>query len=267
MRIKLLVSIALLLCIWTPEVFASDFETADSAYSHGRYQEAILLYEAGMEKEGLSAGTLYNLGNAYLQAGKEGEARLCYERAHRLEPGNQLIRQNLNYLTAKITEANRGNLNGKEANVEPDRETFLQTLYRIIAVDRQSNGWAAFAVMAFILFLGGVALYVFTPNVLARKTGFFSGLTFLGFTIIFIIFAFMGAHRYEKQDEVVLLQFNTELLKQPESKAAPASSPLYKGTKLKIVETKQGADGQEWLKVRLNSEFQGWIKSSDAEII
>ena len=141
------------------------------------------------------------------------------------------------------------------------------SLYRLIAYDTRSNNWAVFAVMAFILFLGGLALYIFTPNVLARKTGFFSGLTFLGFTIIFLIFAFIGAHAYNKQDKAVLMNFTTSLLESPESGAKDISTLLHKGTKVTVLETKKGTDGEEWYKVKLNGDNIGWVKKNDIEII
>lgn len=246
---------------------ALDLAAADSAYMHQNYQEAASLYEEALVQEGISPGLLYNLGNIYYKLGKEGEAMVCYERARKLEPRNSEINQNLAFLSSKVLEANKGSLKGREGNVEPDHETFIDGIYRLIAIDMKSNGWAVFAVMAFFLFLGAVAMYVFTPNVLARKTGFFSGITFLAFTVIFIIFAFLGAHHYNSEEEVVLMDFTTELLTQPQDEAPAATSPLHKGTKLKIIETKKGADGTEWIKVRLNSDNSGWLKKQQIEII
>lgn len=246
---------------------ASEIEAADSAYYKGNYDEAAALYSEVMEREGISAGLLYNLGNAYYKLGRTGEAMVCYERARKLEPGNKAINQNLNFLRQRVTDANKGALQGKQGNVEPDQDTFIEGLYRMIAWDTKSNNWAVFAVMAFIIFLGAMALYMFTPNVLARKTGFFSGLVFLGFTIIFIIFAYLGAANYDRQDQAVLMDFTTELLEQPDTKSTPASTPLHKGTKLKILESKTGDDGTEWLKVKLNSNNVGWVKKEGIEVI
>lgn len=244
-----------------------DLARADSAYMQNRFDDAAALYEQAMVKEGVSAGLLYNLGNTYYRLGKDGEAMVCYERARKLDPGNALINGNLQFLSSRVLEANKGSLMGKPGNVEPDHETFLDTLYRMIAVERSSNGWAVFAVMAFILFLGAMAMYVFTPNVLARKTGFFSSIAFLIFTVAFLIFGYLGAGQYTRDDEAILVEFTTQLLEQPVASAKPATTPLHKGTKLKILETKKGADGTEWLRVKLNAENAGWIKKQSIEII
>lgn len=246
---------------------ASDIALADSAYNKNNFEEAAMLYSKVIENEGLSAGILYNLGNAYYKLGKDGEAMVCYERAKKLDPSNPQINRNLDFLRSKVTDANKGSLQGKAGNVEPEQETFVAGIYRLIAVESKSNNWAVFAVMAFILFLGGMAMYVFTPNVLARKTGFFSGLVFLGFTIIFVIFAFLGASQFQRADQAVLVDFTTELLAEPNEKADHVTTPLHKGTKLRILETKSGSDGTEWIKVKLNSDNVGWVKKEGLEVI
>lgn len=246
---------------------AAEKTAAEEAYGRGDFEQAEKLYTETIEKEGVSAGILYNLGNTYYRLGKDGEAMLCYERAKRLSPGNEEINQNLNFLRNKVQDANKGELQGKGGNVEPDQESFIEGIYRMIAVDTQSDNWAVFAVMSFILLLGAVAMYIFTPNVLARKTGFFSGLVFAGFTAIFLIFAFMGAHQYERQDEMVLTDFTTELKQQPDEKSNSVSTPLHKGTKLRVLETVPGKDGSKWLKVKLNSDNVGWVKEEKGEIV
>lgn len=246
---------------------AFDYAKADSAYNRKNYEEAANLYAQAIEREGLSAGLLYNLGNAYYRLGKDGDAMLCYERARKLDPGNELINQNLNYLAMKVTDANKGELQGKKGNLEPEEESFIGGFYRLITEETKSNSWATFAVLAFLLFLGGLAMYMFTPNVLARKTGFFSALTFLGFTIIFLIFAYLGANEFNKQDQAILMNFTTELLEKPEESAKKSTTPLHKGTKLKILDTKKGADSTEWLKVKLNPDNIGWVKKEGIEVI
>lgn len=265
MKSKLLIFIAL--AFLTLPVGAASTALADSAYNKKNYAEAETLYSKILETEGPSAGLLYNLGNTYYRLGKDGEAMLCFERAKKLSPGDKMINQNLNFLRNKVLDANKGELRGKAGNLDPDPENFMMGIYNLIAVETQSNYWAVFAVMSFILFLGGLALYMFTPNVLARKTGFFSALTFFIFTVIFLIFAYLGAREYKRQDQVILTDFTTELLNEPKESGASVSTSLHKGTKLQILETQKGPDGEEWLKVKLNSENVGWIKKKSAEVI
>ncbi|MCH5214082.1 MAG: tetratricopeptide repeat protein [Muribaculaceae bacterium] len=266
-KIKIYIALSMILALCLPVRANGNVAAADSAYVDGNYAEAAALYSQIIEEKGISAPLLYNLGNAYYKMGDEGNAVLCLERARKLAPSDSKINNNLDYLRSRITDANVASLGGKKGNVETEQESFIEGVYRMIAVDTQSNSWAVFAVLAFILFLGGLALYIFTPNVLARKTGFFSALTFLAFTIIFLVFAHIAAAQYEKEEEAVLMAFTTELLENPESNSQPATSPLHGGTKVKILEVKNGADGTEWLKVKLNPENIGWVKKEGIEII
>lgn len=246
---------------------ANYFTEADSAYSKGDFEQARFLYEEAVKSEGVSAGLLYNLGNTYFRLGKDGEAMVCYERALRLDPGNKVIKGNVEYLSSRVLEANKGGLKDKAGNVEPDTETFLETVYRIIAIEHSSNGWAVFAVMAFLLLLGAVAMYVFTPNVLARKTGFFSAIAFFIFTVVFIVFSCLGAKQFNSREEAVVTDYSIELLSQPTVNAPASSGTLHKGTKLRVLDIQKGADDTEWLKVRLNADNVGWLRSQSVEII
>lgn len=266
MKIKIL---SLLIVSMTSSLYVHAFEyaKADSAYNAKNYEEAVALYTQAIEEEGVSAGILYNLGNAYYRLGNDGEAVLCYERAKRLDPGNGDINRNLTFMAAKVADANKGELQGKNVSIEPDSESFIGEVYNMIAVETQSDSWAVFAVTAFILFLGSLALYVFTPNVLARKTGFFSGLIFLGFTAVFLIFSFIGAEEYTRDDQIILTDYATSLREKPSETANESSSPLHKGTKLTVLETKKGEDGKDWLKVKLNSDNIGWVKKERVETI
>lgn len=266
MKTSIKILVIFLISLVASQVKAADISKADAAYKAGNYEQAEALYSEILKSDGISAGLLYNLGNTYVQMGREADAMLCYERAKRLDPSNEMINQNLDYLATKITDANNADAGGK-VSMEQDPESFIQSIYRIIAVEHQSNDWAVFAVLAFILFLGGLALYVFTPNVLARKTGFFSGLIFLGFTVAFLIFAYMSASNYSRQDQAILMNMDTELLESPDMNSKKVSTTIHKGTKLKILENQTAKDGSEWSKVRLNSDNVGWMKKDDLEVI
>lgn len=76
---------------------ASTFETANANYAAGRFTEAAHGFERVIAERGYSAPVLFNLGNAWLNAGQTGRAILNYERALRLSPDDAAIRTNLNW--------------------------------------------------------------------------------------------------------------------------------------------------------------------------
>lgn len=269
---KLLLILMLFAAGVAPAAYA-DFQTkglaeADSAYNAGNYQEAISLYVMEMEMDGVSAPALFNLGNACLKAGEMGKAVLCYERAHRLDPSDKAIAGNLAYARSKVEDANRSELKGKNLSVSPDAPSFFLALYNNVTADTSSDFWAKLAAISFVLLLCAVALYIFSANIVVRKTGFFTGIFFLAFSVIFLVFSFAAASRSESREEGVITAYKVELLEEPGEKSRPSSTPLTRGTKLDILDDEVNSSGEvSWYKVRLNSDFVGWIAASDFEII
>ena len=73
------------------------FFRANGLYTEGRYADAAAEYERLLAGGVASANTYFNLGNAYLKAGKIGHAVLAYERGRRLAPGDPDLRANLTF--------------------------------------------------------------------------------------------------------------------------------------------------------------------------
>lgn len=242
---------------------------ADSAYLHENYKEAIELYGMTIEQHGVSAPLLYNLGNAYYQDGDIAQAVLCYERARKLDPSNAEVNANLKYLRNKVEDSNKSEQKGKRLKVTEDESTFFQSLNTSISENTASNTWAGWAAACFILFAGCAALYIFTRNVMLRKTGFFGGIILLGLSVIFVVFAYMGAARYFSEEYGIVMSYKSPLLSEPDNKvSAEKSEIITRGTKVRIISEEVDAEGKvTWYKVRLNSDYIGWIPSEDLAVI
>src|SRR5512133_3865306 len=79
-------------------------EKANKAYTDGMYAEAADLYKK-VAASGYAAPELYyNLGNACFKLNDFPGAILWYERARRLDPGNEDITFNLNVANSKIAD-------------------------------------------------------------------------------------------------------------------------------------------------------------------
>lgn len=260
--------VVLLLMFGSATAFAAVSPTPDALYAEGKYAEAVQAYLEIEKSKGSSASLYYNLANSYAQMGDYGDAVLYYKRAYRLDPRNIKISNNLDFISSKVEDSNRAELKGKKISVTADHETFFQTANRLISLDVLSDSWALLSAVAFVMFLGCVAVYLFCTNVLLRKTGFFGGIVLFVLSVIFIIFAFMAASSQTSEDQCVLMKYRTELLVEPSSDAKPASSQLCQGTVFEILGEETDVQGSAtWYKVRLNSNFEGWVRASDVEII
>lgn len=243
---------------------------ADSAYNAGDYKTAISIYSEITQESGVSAPLLFNLGNAYLQNGDYGNAMLCYQKAKKLDPSNKRINTNLTYLSGKVEDANKAEQKGKRKKVAEDTPNFFQNIHTSVARNTSSDTWAGWAAAFFLLFAGCVCLYLFTSNVLLRKTGFFGGFILLGLSMIFLVCAYMGAAETKNHEYGVIMSYKASLLTEPKSNpdAKDNEGTLTRGTKIRVISEETDAEGNvSWYKVRLNSDYIGWVPANEVEII
>lgn len=251
-----------------PDPAATGIAEADKLYAEQKYDEAIEVYEEIMQLNGVSAPILYNTGNACYKANKLGKAALCYERALKLDPSNEMIRNNLEYLRTRVDDLNKDETKGRNISISPDAPSFLGGLYSSITTETSSNYWALFAAFSFVLTVGFSLLYILTHNVNSRKCGFFGSILFLAFTVVFLLFAFASSKAYYSKDSGIVTAYKVELRTEPSVASKPSTTPLNCGTRLSVLDKENDEKGDvRWYKVRLNSEFLGWIKAEDFELI
>lgn len=249
---------------------AQTVSEADSAYNSGDYPRAIMIYNEVAEAYGVSAPLLFNLGNAYMQQDDYGKAMLCYQKAKKLDPSNKRINTNLKYLSGKVEDANKAEQRGKKKKVAEDTANFFQNIHTAVAQEKSSDMWAIWAAGSFLLFAGCVCLYLFNSNVMMRKTGFFGGIILLGISMVCLVCAYMGAAESENHDYGVIVAFKTALQTEPGKSPASENNEgvLTRGTKVRIVSEETDADGNvSWYKVRLNSDYIGWVEAKEVEVI
>ncbi len=99
---KIVCSIAVTLSLLAmPHLLAEDasaiFNEANKFYEQGRYSEAVNAYEKIIQS-GLDSGAVhFNLGNAFLKAGKTGRAIVAYRIAEKISPRDPDLRANLQF--------------------------------------------------------------------------------------------------------------------------------------------------------------------------
>ena len=247
---------------------AGPLEDATKAYQAGDYAKAVECYQQLEKEHGTSSALLFNMGQAYTRAGKLGQAMLCYRRALVQNPSNREAHANIKYIESRVQDANLAELKNKKVSVVPEDLSFFMSVKQYITQRHSSNTWAFWSGLTFVLFCVCVALYIFVDTVLVRKIGFFGGGTMLVLSILFLTFAFMGARSMKSHDEGVITEYKAELRTDPSTSAKPTATPLTQGTVLQILDTEADKDGRpEWYKVRLNSQFIGWIRNDAFEPI
>lgn len=223
---------------------------ADSAYVNQNYTQAIHDYES-LLKEGVSADIYYNLGNAYYRADNITRAVLNYERALLLSPGDKDTRFNLQMARSKTVD-----------KIVPETEMFFTTWYRSFVNMMSVDGWARMALVALCLVIVFFLLYLFASRIVLRKIGFFSGMAFLLIFLVSNIFAY--------QQKKVLSMHKGAIIMSPavQVKSTPAKNGtdlfiLHEGTKVEITD----ASLSGWTEIRLADGKEGWVETSQIEVI
>ena len=80
------------------------FQQGVQAYQDGDYQTAREHFEAALQHGKASAALYYNLGNAYYKMDEIGPAILNYERAKKMEPGDEDVEFNLNVAQLQVVD-------------------------------------------------------------------------------------------------------------------------------------------------------------------
>lgn len=241
---------------------------ADSAYSIGNYPKAAELYKNVADEVGVSPTLLHNLGNCYVKAGDYAKATIAYVNALKIDPSAKDVRLNLKYVESKVADNNRAELKGKKVSVTPDEPSFFANIKNLISRRVSSNTWAVWGMVSFLILMICVSLYLFTNRVLLRKIGFFGGIIFFLFTILFLIFSYTSRAALFLKEDAVITSYKISLHTEPIKSSPLTAYPLTRGTVVKIID-ERGDNNQdaEWYKIRLNSDYVGWVESSNIEIL
>ena len=223
---------------------------ADSAYAQGHFQQAVSDYEA-LLKQGVSADLYYNLGNAYYRMDEIPRAVLNYERALLLSPGDADIRFNLQMARSKTID-----------KITPESEMFFITWYHSLVKLTSVDGWARMALIALGLAVVLALVYLFASPVWLRKLGFFGALALLVFFLCSNFFAYSQKQGLIDRTGAIIMA-PAATVKSTPAKQGTDLFILHEGTKVEITD---GAMKQ-WKRIRVADGKEGWIETSQMEII
>lgn len=223
---------------------------ADAEYAKGNYQQAIKDYQE-LLKQGVSADIYYNLGNAYFRTDNITQAVLAYERAYMLNPGDDDIRFNLQFVRSKTID-----------KITPQSEMFFFTWYRSIVNFMSVDRWATTAVVSIIFVLVLLLLYLFSSRDRLCRVGFFGAVVFL------LLFAFSNLFAWQQRRQLLNRMGAIVVAPTVNVKNTPALNGtddfvIHEGTKVDIVDKSM----KDWRMVRLADGREGWLQTRTIEEI
>ena len=230
--------------------YNATFDSANVAYSKKNYDKAIRLYELITAANQQSAELYFNLGNAYYQNGDIAAAILNYERAKRLDPGDEDIQVNLKLANQKT-----------EDKIEPAPEMFLTELQNKLVQLMNEQAWAILCIVSLVIGLFLLGVFIAAKTNAWKKAGFYAGVAFIGFTLITFFIARVSYSASRRHQEAIITTAAVTVLGSP-SESSTKLFILHKGSKVQITE-----ENNEWIEVKIANGNVGWIKKELVERI
>ena len=225
-------------------------QNADDEYAKGNYQQAIKDYQEIL-KTGVSSEIYYNLGNAYYRTDNITQALLAYERALQLSPGDNDIRFNLQYARSKTID-----------KITPETEMFFVTWYHSLVNFTSVDRWANTAIVSIVMALLLILVFLFAPQMWARKLGFYGSAAFLLLFAFANLFAFQQKHELETKQGAIVIAPTVNVKKTPAASGTDVFV-IHEGTRVDI--TDRGM--KQWRGIKLADGREGWLKTSQIEEI
>lgn len=223
---------------------------ADAEYAKGNYQQAATDYKEllrGCE----SAELYYNLGNSYYRLGNITQSVIAYERAQRLSPADNDVRFNLEFVRSKTID-----------KIVPVDEMFFVSWYHSLVNMFNIGGWARTATITFIMALALAMLFLLGSNVWMRKTGFYGSIICILVFAISNIFALQQKQAFENRNRAVVVAPTINVKKTPSDTGTDAFV-IHEGTSVEITDRTM----KDWYSVKLADGKEGWLKTSQIEVI
>ena len=224
---------------------------ANKAYTEGRWDDAVAGYDmiSGM---GLESAALYcNLGDAYYKASNIPMAILNYERALKLDPSYADAQYNLELLKNMIHD-----------RIDPVPDFILTVWANDVCRLMDSNAWAVLFLIFLAITLAMILLFVLSPSVGGRRAGFFTAIATLILATSSLSFSLWQKNDYMKIDSAIVMRPVSAVKSSPSAESSQDLFVLHEGTKVKVLD-----QVGSWNNIELADGRQGWIPSSDIELI
>lgn len=226
------------------------FREGNMLYQQGKIAEARERYEAVLARGLVSGELYYNLGNVHYRTGEIARAILYYERALRLMPQDDDLRNNLQVAHLAIMD-----------RIDPIPRLFLWEWWDGIKgmVSLRNATWVMYT---FYLLCCAAAALVFLVRTYRRRRVALvagAGLAML-FALSVTLFVAKSTDTF-RTDEAILLAPVATVKNSPDASSSDAFV-LHSGVKVRITDTVG-----PWVKILLADGKVGWMERTGLEVI
>lgn len=226
------------------------FYSANDFYKNEKFEKAIELYHQIESKEQVSVELYYNLGNSYYKINKVGPAIYYFEKALKMDPLNDDVKNNLVFAKRLALD----NIQELPKNIfQKFNINYLQKL--------SYNQWAivavGFSMLASILFL-----LFYLSNASSIKRAFF-GLSMLSFLVLIITITITyNQYSFSKNNKEAIVFAEKTSVKNAPTMNSEEVFILHEGTKVIVLDAIDN-----WKKIKLADGKLGWMIANEIKEI
>ncbi len=235
-------------------LFASEEQVtiakANKAYTEGYFANAAELYKKVLHSGFESPELYYNLGNSYFKLNELSSAILYYEKARKLDPGNEDVNYNLSVANSKISD-----------KIEPIPEMFYKRWFRSLREMLALDEWGKISILTLIISLVSGFMYFASNRMFLRKVGFWTGIVFLFCALFCLFLAFQNYSIINNNREAIIFSPTITIKSSPDEKSVDLFV-LHEGTKVKVID-----NIGNWFEIKIANGSVGWLPCSAVEKI
>lgn len=227
------------------------FREGNALYQEGDFAGAAAKYETIVERGFESSALYYNLGNTRYRLGELAAAVVAYERAARLDPGNDDVRANL----ALVNQ-------GLRDRIEPLPRFWLLSAFDWWMTLLPKRTMETAVAACWLLFGAAVVLLI-----LRRPSGWRSGARRIAYGVALATVVLGGTlllreTRFGQPEEAVVMAVEAQALSAPSAEGGLVVFTLHAGTKVRIDRRSNG-----WAEIVLADGKVGWLQLDALEVI
>lgn len=220
-------------------------QSGNSFYQKENYEAAAQEYENVLEHGFESSSLYYNLGNTYFRLNELGRAILYYEKALKLEPGDEDVIYNLRIAEARTID-----------KIQAVPKIFISEWWEILVTSFSVSGWGIIFIIFYLLMLGIIAVYFLTRSGRIQRFVFYTGIVNLGIVLLVLVLFISSYSREANSNYGVLIEDSVTVKQSPNEKSSDAFV-IHEGVKFEIEETLNN-----WAKIKLADGKVGWLSEN-----
>lgn len=231
-------------------LFLRALDAFDSARTVEDFERSALLFESILSDGYENGAVLYNLGNAYMRAGKVGKAIAAYRRAHRFRPRDPYLAANLKVALGEAP----GTLG------EADVPWWHRVLFWHASLSQSERQWIGASAWGLAFLLALVRLWI-GPGARRLPGLRWAMYAALAFGILLSISAGLG-YRDDVLTRKGVVLSETQARKGNGDDYAPSfDRPVKEGAEFVVIESRAG-----WVHVRLSGVGEGWLPENQVAV-